>query len=65
VRHAKVFFLQRFCHNNPLHEDSAAVVATLTKLTTRSLVMMTELRHFWYLLDIHDIRVCPHYTLIC
>jgi hypothetical protein len=42
-----------------LHEDSTAVVATLTKLTTRSPVIVTELRRLWYLLDTNDIHIRP------
>jgi hypothetical protein len=37
------------------------VVATLTMLTTRSPVMMTELRRVWYLLDTNDIHIRPRY----
>jgi hypothetical protein len=44
-----------------LHEDNTAVVATLTKLTTRSPVMMTELRLLWHLMDVNDIRIRPKY----
>jgi hypothetical protein len=43
------------------HEDNTGVVATLTKLTTRSPVMMAELRRLWYLLDVNDIRIRPRY----
>jgi hypothetical protein len=44
-----------------LHEDNTAVVATLSKLTTRSPVMMTELRRHWHLLDVNDISIRPKY----
>jgi hypothetical protein len=44
-----------------LHEDNTAVVATLSKLTTRSPVMMTELRRLWHLLDVNDISIRPRY----
>jgi hypothetical protein len=37
------------------------VVATLTKLTTRSPIMMTELRHLWYLLETNNIHIRPRY----
>jgi hypothetical protein len=37
------------------------MVATLAKLTTRSPVMMTELRRLWYMLDTSDIRIRPRY----
>jgi hypothetical protein len=37
------------------------VVAALTKLTSRSLVMMSELRQLWYPLDSNDIHVRPRY----
>jgi hypothetical protein len=62
VRHAIESFLP--CprgRNVLLHEDNTAVVATLTKLTTRSPVTMTELRRFWYLLDSNDINIRPRY----
>jgi hypothetical protein len=36
-------------------------VATLSKLTTRSPVMMTELRRLWHLLDVNDINTPPRY----
>jgi hypothetical protein len=42
-----------------LHEDNTAVVATLSKLATRSPVMMTELRRLWHLLN--DISIQPRY----
>jgi hypothetical protein len=44
-----------------LHEDNTAVDTTLTKLTTRSPVMMTELRRLWYLLDTNDVNIRPRY----
>jgi hypothetical protein len=37
------------------------VVAALIKLTSRSPVMMTELRRLWYLLDTNDIHIRPRY----
>jgi hypothetical protein len=37
------------------------VVAAQTKLTSRSPVMMTELRRLWYLLDTNDIHIRPRY----
>jgi hypothetical protein len=43
------------------HEDNTAVVSTLTKLTTRSSVMMTELRRLWYPLDTNDLHIRPRY----
>jgi hypothetical protein len=44
-RHAVKSFLPQLRGRNVLlHEDNNAVVATLTKLTTRSPVMMFELR---------------------
>jgi hypothetical protein len=62
VRHAAESFLPQL-HGRQvlLHEDNTAVVATLAKLTTRSLVMMTELRRMWYLLDTNDIHIRPRY----
>jgi hypothetical protein len=44
-----------------LHEDNTAVVAALTKLTSRSPVMMAELRRLWHLLDTNDILIRPRY----
>jgi hypothetical protein len=44
-----------------LHEENTAVFGTSTKLTTRSPVMMTELRSLWYHLDTIDIRICARY----
>eukprot|EP00873_Tetraselmis_striata_P046313 jgi/Tetstr1/466577/TSEL_011079.t1 len=44
-----------------LHEDNTAVVAAMTNLTSRSPVMMEELRKLWHLLDIHDISIRPRY----
>jgi hypothetical protein len=37
------------------------VVAALTKLTSRSPVIMTELWQLWYLLDTNDIHIRPRY----
>jgi hypothetical protein len=62
VRHAVESFLPQLGGRNVfLHEDKSAVVATLTKLTTRSVVMMSELRRLWYLMDSNDINVRPRY----
>jgi hypothetical protein len=41
--------------------NNTAVVAALTKLTTRSAVVMTEMRRLWYLLDTNDIHIRPPY----
>jgi hypothetical protein len=41
--------------------NNTTVVATLLKLTTRSRVMMTELRRLWHLLDVNDISIRPRY----
>jgi hypothetical protein len=62
VRHVVESFLPQLKGRQVLlHEDNTAVVATLTKLTTRSPVMMTELRRLWYLLDTNDIHIRPRY----
>jgi hypothetical protein len=62
VRHAVESFLPQLKGRHVLlHGDNTAVVATLTKLTTRSPVMMTELPRFWYLLDTNDIHIRPRY----
>jgi hypothetical protein len=43
-------------------EDNTAIAATLTKLTSRSPVMMAEIRRLLYLLDVNDIRrIRPRY----
>jgi hypothetical protein len=61
-RHAiESFFPQLRDHNVLLHEDNTAVVATLTKLTTQSPEIITELRRPWYLLNANDIRIRPRY----
>jgi hypothetical protein len=44
-----------------LHEDNTTVVATLSKLTTRSPVIMTELRRLLHLLDVNDNSIRPRY----
>jgi hypothetical protein len=36
-------------------------MATQTKLTTRSPVLMNELRRLWHLLGANDIRIRPRY----
>jgi hypothetical protein len=62
VRHAVESFLPHFKGRQVLlHEDNTAVVAALTKLTSRSPVMMTELRRLWFLLDTNDIHIRPRY----
>jgi hypothetical protein len=42
-----------------VHDDNTAVVATLSELTIRSPVMMTEVRRLWHLLDVNDINIRP------
>ena len=44
-----------------LHEDNQAVVRILTTLTSRSPLLMNELRKFWYLTDVNNISVRPRY----
>jgi hypothetical protein len=62
VRHAVESFLPQLKGRQVfLHEENTAVVAALTKLTSRSPVMMTELRRMWYLLDTNDIHIRPRY----
>jgi hypothetical protein len=62
VRHAVDSFLPQLEGRQvPLHEDNTAVVAALTKLTSRSPVMMEEVRRLWYLLDTNDIHIRPRY----
>jgi hypothetical protein len=63
VRLAIDSFLPQLRGRNVLfHEDNTAVVATLSKLATRSPVMMTELRRLWHLLDVNGIRIRPMYN---
>eukprot|EP00873_Tetraselmis_striata_P015541 jgi/Tetstr1/435805/TSEL_024694.t1 len=60
VRHAVESFLPQLRGRRVLlHEDNTAVVAALANLTSRSPVMMEELRKLWHLLDIHDISIRP------
>eukprot|EP00873_Tetraselmis_striata_P019611 jgi/Tetstr1/439875/TSEL_028283.t2 len=62
VRHAVESFLPQLRGRRVLlHEDNTAVVAALANLTSRSPVMMEELRKLWHLLDIHDISIRPRY----
>ena len=44
-----------------LHEDNQAVVAILTKLTSRSPALMNELRKLWHIMDANDIAIRPRY----
>jgi hypothetical protein len=60
VRHAVEYFLSQLRGRQVLlHEDNTVVVAALTKLTSRSPVMMTELRRLWFLLNTNDIHIRP------
>jgi hypothetical protein len=62
VRHAVESFLPQLKGRQVLlHEDNTAVVAALIKLTSRSPVMITELRRLWYLLDTNVIHIRPRY----
>ena len=62
MRHAVNSFLPQLKGRQVLlHEDNTAVVAALTKLTSRSPAMMEELRRLWYLLDTNDIYIRPRY----
>ena len=62
VRHAVNSFLPQLKGRQVLlHEDNTAVVAALTKLTSRSPAMMEELRRLWYLLDTNDIHIRARY----
>eukprot|EP00873_Tetraselmis_striata_P012742 jgi/Tetstr1/433006/TSEL_022343.t1 len=62
VRHAVESFLPQLRGRRVLlHKDNTAVVAALANLTSRSPVMMEELRKLWHLLDIHDISIRPRY----
>jgi hypothetical protein len=47
--------------NVMLHEDSTVVLATLTKLTIRFLIMITDLRRLRHMPKTHDIGTRPRY----
>jgi hypothetical protein len=58
VAHAIESYLPQLRGRNVLlHEDNTPVVATLTKLTTRSPAMLAELRRLWYVLGTNEIRI--------
>jgi hypothetical protein len=60
VRHAVESFLPQLKSQQVLlHKDNTSIVAALTKLTSRSPAMLTELRRLWYLLDTNDIHIRP------
>jgi hypothetical protein len=62
VRLAVESFLHKLRgRNDLLHGDNTAVVATLTKFTTHSPIMMTELWRLWHMLDVYDICIRPRY----
>eukprot|EP00873_Tetraselmis_striata_P011875 jgi/Tetstr1/432139/TSEL_021596.t1 len=62
VRHTVEAFLPQLRGRRVLrHEDNTAVLAALANLTSRSPVMMEELRKLWHLVDIHDISIRPRY----
>jgi hypothetical protein len=62
VRHVVESFLPQLKGRQVLlHEETTAIVAALTKLTSRSPVIMTELRRLWYLLDTNDFHIRPRY----
>eukprot|EP00873_Tetraselmis_striata_P042077 jgi/Tetstr1/462341/TSEL_007347.t1 len=62
VRHAVESFLPQLRGRRVLlHEDNTAVMAALTNLTSRSPIMMEELRKLWHRLDMHDISIRPRY----
>ena len=62
VRHAVESFLPQLAGRNVLlHEDNQAVCHILTGLTSRSPVMMDELRRLWCLLDTNSITIRARY----
>jgi hypothetical protein len=62
VRMAVLSFLPHLRNRRVLlHEDNQSVVGVLCKLTSRSPVMMTELRKLWLLLDENNIWLVPTY----
>jgi hypothetical protein len=62
VRLTTESFLPRLRGRNVLlYEDNPAVVDTLSKLTTRSFVMMAKSKRLWHLLDVNDINSRPMY----
>jgi hypothetical protein len=63
ARHAIESFLHHLhAYRVLLREDNTAVIATLTKLTTRSPIIMAELRRLCYLPNTNDIRIRPRYV---
>lgn len=62
VRHAVESFLPHLQGRRVLlHEDNQAVIGILSKLTSKSPVLMNELRKLWYLLDTCNITLRPRY----
>ena len=58
----ETFLPQLRCRRVLLHEDdNQAVVAILTKLTSRSPALMNELRKLWHIMDENDIAIRPRY----
>ena len=57
----ETFLPQLRCRRVLLHEDNQAVVAILTKLTSRSPALMNELRKLWHIMDENDITIRPRY----
>jgi hypothetical protein len=62
VRLAVLSFLYLLCGQKVLVlEDSQAVVAVLSHLTSRSPAMIYELRKLWELIDTNNISLRAHY----
>ena len=62
VRFAVESFLQALQGRTVIHfEDNQAVVSVLTNLTSRSPILMHELRKLWWLLDMNDITLRTRY----
>eukprot|EP00873_Tetraselmis_striata_P042357 jgi/Tetstr1/462621/TSEL_007606.t1 len=62
VRHAVESFMPQLRGRRVLlHEDNTAVVAATTNFTSRSPVMMEELRKLWHRPVIHDISIRPRF----
>ena len=62
VRHAVECFLPKLAGRRVLlHEDNQAVCGVLAHLSSRSPVMMNELRKLFWLMDTQDIQLRPRY----
>eukprot|EP00873_Tetraselmis_striata_P040431 jgi/Tetstr1/460695/TSEL_000551.t1 len=62
VRYSVLTFLSELRGRHVLlHEDNMGVVHVLANLTSRSPLLMTELRKLWFILDSNDISIRARY----